>query len=165
MANIATSPGVSSTSDSVAGSANWSGNSVALTDASAGNAWRSDYRRHAVGTAFDALHDGCVITNIEVKATTSQNAGLNGDVHFTASYAGVVAQESTYVTTTPTVYSNNGGANMEPSKLRSGGVHDEIIVYCYNNSTFYPSTVTITSVTVTVTYTDFGLTGMMQFSF
>lgn len=153
---IVSTPAVSGTSGT---GPLWSGNSVTLDVGQ-----QSRVRNRDVGTAFDALHDGCSITNIKVEITSSKNTALASGSRVVAAFAGVQVDIAN-ITTSPTNYSANGGSGTLPSTLRSGGSNTTGTDYAVNNDGFYPITVTSTGYTITVTYNDNGLPGLIQFSF
>lgn len=115
-------------------------------------------RNFEVGSALDAVHDGCTINSIKVEFTASQSVGLC-DMFAYAEFCGVTASKSP-LTTSSTNYSATGGAGTLPSVLRAATMKSSAM----NNDTYYSSVVNISRPIVTVEYTDNGIPYMLQFS-
>jgi hypothetical protein len=112
----------------------------------------------AVTDAFEALHDGCVVTNIRVEFTGSRS-GSYPSVYAYAQFLSVAAVTSDLAFSN-TLYWAEGGAGTLPSAIRAAVLESS----CRNDGDFYSVTVTMSMPVVTVFYTDNGMPQMMQFS-
>lgn len=120
-------------------------------------------RKYVPGLALEALHDGCVITNIKVEFTASYSGSPltapSAKAQFPVGVAGNV-QINNHITPSSLLYSANGGAGLAPSVVRAGFMYSN----CFNNDTFYNVGVNMSLPIITITYIDNGLPSMLQFS-
>ena len=116
------------------------------------------HRNFVVGSALDALHDGCTINSIKVEFTASQSVGLC-DTFAYASFAGITASKRP-LTSSSVNYSATGGSGTLPSVVRGATLESSAM----NFDTYYDTVVNISTPIVTITYTDNGIPYMLQFS-
>lgn len=120
-------------------------------------------RKYVPGSALDALHDGCEITNILVQFTASHSGGVyttpTAFVQFPVGVIGAVGL-TTPLSTSSVLYSANGGAGLAPSVVRAAFMYSD----CYNRDDFYSVGVNMSLPIITITYIDNGLPSMLQFS-
>lgn len=110
----------------------------------------------AVAPNFDALMDWHEVTNISISMPCSSTPSIaQANQHFNVSFVGL--SDSGY---NPGTLSVSGGAGTLPSAIRAGTLVRETL----NNDGFYTSDNTFGTATITVTYNDYGLPGMIQFS-
>lgn len=109
-------------------------------------------RNISVGTAFDAIHDGCEITDITVEFTGHQ-VSFTDLVSAYADFGGVVSVLTSGLAHSSTNYSASGGSGTLPSVVRAA----ELTSSCHDNDASLAASVKMSLPTVTVTYTDNGV--------
>lgn len=135
------------------GDASWS----SPTNITLGPNQSSCGRNFSPGSALDALHDGCIVSNIRVEFTASKS-GFGVNVSAGASFMGV-GPGTTNLTNSSTLYLADGGAGALPSAIRAGTMASSCRTF-----DDYSETVGMSIPIVTITYIDNGLPSMMQFS-
>ena len=123
---------------------------TSTTEVTVAPAHGGQVRHYTIGSAFDAIHDGCIITEIQVLFFASKGSAF-GPVYAYASFLGVQANAN--VTEFFTAYSATGGSGTLPSVVRAG----EILSSCNSDEELYNVTVTMSLPDITITYTDNGV--------
>ena len=131
----------------------WSGTAVSLAPGHGGQT-----RYYTIGSALNAIHDGCTVDDIKIEFVASKGSAF-GPVTAYATFAGITLSVPS-VSASSTAYSANGGAGTLPSVVRAGVMSSS----CLSEETFYTMAVNMSLPTITVTYTDNGIPYMMQFS-
>lgn len=147
---------------------NWGG--IPWTDLTTANLPASENtygRAQYLTTQFDAIHDGCVIDGLRIEFTASAS-GVYPKKYARAEFAGLLLDVIPANSSTLYMLDKNAAEcaalGITPALLRGDNGQVGVISSCRNEDTFYPTSISMSLVTVTVWYTDNGMPQMLQFT-